>query len=179
MSGTWIEPGKQFVALFDDFERSAWRWECQGEYHEPNEIEPWQQWRDGKQDDSWLAGWAEKIRRIRKDGKTFQRVRMLTDPLTDYLRWMLAFTHVNVEAGEDIRWLSQGQAALLGMPNYDFYLFDDARVAILHFNDNGVAGADLIDDAGIVRQHQQWRDLVWPHAVAHNEYLARKDASDA
>lgn len=173
MTSTWIARGEPFGRLFSEFQRSAWRWECQGVYHEPAEVQPWQQWRDGNRDDAWLRPWADTIRGWHGEGKTFERVRMLTEPLTEYLRWMLDFTYVNVEAGEDIRWIEQHRARELGAPDYDFYLFDDARVAIMHFDEHGVSGADLIDDPDVVRQHQRWRDLVWPLAIRHNDYLAQ------
>lgn len=173
MGRVWIERGEPFERLFSTFTTSVWRWECQGEYHEPVEDAPFQQWREGSRDDAWLQPWAQFVRGLRQDGKTFSRVRMLTEPLTDYLRWMLDFTYVNVDAGEDIRWIEQHQARELGAPTHDFYVFDDVRVGILHFDDAGVAGVELDDDVDVLRKHQQWRDLVWPLAVPHREYLAQ------
>lgn len=166
----WVPPGDEFAELLrSGFTRSAWRWECQGTYHEPDEREPLQAWRDGRPDFRFLEGWLAQIRRQRAEGKTFQRVRLLTDPLTEYLRWMSEFTSLNVEAGEDIRWIGQRRARELGAPTHDFYLLDDERVAIMQFDSHGVAGIEVTDEPGTLAGHRRWRDIVWPAAVPHAE----------
>lgn len=169
---TWIKPGPEFADLFRSFERSAWRWECQGTYREPDEQAPLQAWRDGHPDYAFMQPWLDQIRELRAAGKTFERVRMMTDPPTDYLRWMFQVTPLNIEAGEDIRWIGEGHARKLGAPREDFYLFDDRTVAVLHFDDNGVAGAELSDDPATVAPYRRWRDLVWPVAVPHDKQFA-------
>ncbi|MQA08436.1 MAG: hypothetical protein GEU98_07755 [Pseudonocardiaceae bacterium] len=165
----WVGPGSDFFRLCTEYRRSSWRWECQGVYHEPDEQEPIRQWREGHQDLSFMDGWVATIRRLRAEGKTFERVRMVTEPPTEYLRWMFSFTHVNIEAGEDIRWITEGRARQISMPEHDFYLFDDDRVAILHFGEHGVSGAEVTDDPEVLTQHQRWRDLVWPLAIPHRD----------
>ncbi|MCP2255498.1 hypothetical protein LY13_004274 [Prauserella aidingensis] len=167
----WVEPGPDFFDLVTGVRVSSWRWECQGEYREPDEREPWRRWRDGRPDNSFMHGWVKTIRSITEAGKRFERVRMVTEPPTDYLQWMFSFTHINIEAGEDIRWLAESRAHALElpMPEHDFYIIDDERVAILHFGENGVAGAEVLDDPETLAKHRQWRDLVWPMAVPHME----------
>lgn len=177
MTRTWIGRGEPFADLFATWQTSVFRWECQGQYHEPEEDEPFERWRRGIGDNEWIQPWAAQIRTWRRAGKTFNRVRMLTEPLTEYLRWMLDVTSVNVDAGEDIRWIGERTAREMGAPTYDFYLFDNARVVILHFDERGVSGADLIDDADVVREHQAWRDRVWPMAIPHHEYISQHQRS--
>ena len=119
--------------------------------------------------------WLRSIRELTAAGKTFGRVRMLTEPLTEYLRWLIEQTAANVEAGEDIRWVSRAVAAELEMPGYDFYLFDDRRVAIMRFGPDKLLSALDIDDApDVVAQHQAYRDAVWPRAVPHADYYATR-----
>lgn len=169
---TWVKSGAEFAELFRTFERSAWRWECQGTYREPDEREPLQAWRDGHPTYAFMDDWLAQIRQQTAEGKTFERVRMLTEPPTEYLRWLFGFTHLNIEAGEDIRWIGEDQAHKLGAPDHDFYLFDDRLVALLHFDDNGVAGAEVTDEPGIVADRRRWRDLVWSVAVPHDQQFA-------
>jgi hypothetical protein len=83
----------------------------------------------------WLCGepeiedddraWAAYIQGLAQAGIPFERDRMLAEPPTDHNRWMLDITSWNVDAGEDIRWITESYARELGMPAYDFYLFDD------------------------------------------------------
>ena len=169
---TWVKPGAEFADLFHTFESSAWRWECQGTYREPVEREPLQAWRDGRPDFAFMQPWLDQIRAHRAEGKAFERVRMMTSPPTEYLRWEFEFTPLNIEAGEDIRWISEEHARELGAPGHDFYIFDDRRVAVLRFDNNGVSGAEVTDDPATVAEHRQWRDRVWPVAIAHNQQFA-------
>jgi hypothetical protein len=165
----WVARGDEFAALFRGFQRSAWRWECQGTYHEPSEREPFRRWQAGDPDPTYLDGWAATVRGFRAAGKTFQRVRMVTEPPTEYLRWMFEVTSKNVAAGEDIRWITESDAVALGAPRHDFYVFDDERVAIMSFDTNGVAGAEVTDDPATLAQHRRWRDLVWSRATPHDQ----------
>lgn len=162
----------EFQQMVTSFERSAWRWECQGEYYEPGEAELVQRWREGSADYSFLDGWRQRQRTWRAEGKTWQRVRMVTDPPTDYLRWMLDFTHLAVEAGDDIRWMDEADARRLEAPTDDFYLLDDNRLVIMHFDHNGVSGATIEDDPAAIAQAQRWREIAWANAVPHHEYLS-------
>lgn len=90
---------------------------------------------------------------------------MLTDPLTDYLRFELSITPPALEAGEDIRFMSQARAAELQAPTQDYWVFDDAEVALLIFGDHGVQGAEIITDPAIVRKYVNWRDLAVREAI--------------
>ena len=47
----------------------------------------------------WLRPWLDDVRAATKAGRAFQRVRRLTDPLTEYLRWQMEVTPANAEAG--------------------------------------------------------------------------------
>lgn len=162
-----------FIGLFDSIRWSSWRWECQGYYasDEPR-LRLWLAGEPSRQDAGDQA-WRSYIRGLRRRGVPFERVRMLTEPLTDYLRWMLATTTWNVESGEDIRWITAAAARDVGMPPYDFYLFDDDRLVILRFDDDkNLLGADVTDDAALLAQHRAWRAAVWRLAVPHRDYRA-------
>lgn len=165
----WVRPGKEFAALFRDFQHNVWRWECQGTYREPSEREPFRRWREGDPDPTYLDSWVERVRQFRTEGKTFQRVRMVTSPPTDYLRWQFDVTAKNIAGGEDIRWIDEDEAAALGAPAHDFYIFDDRLVAIMAFDENGVAGAEVRHDDATLAEHRRWRDLIWPRATPHDQ----------
>jgi hypothetical protein len=129
-----------------------------------------QLWREGRPNSSFLDGWLKKVRGYRAEGKTFQLVRMVTEPPTEYLRWMFTITPLNVEAGEDIRWINQTDARQLQMPSYDFYILDDEQVAIMHFDDNGFSGAEVTSDSTVLAEHQECRGRAWAVATPHAEY---------
>lgn len=159
--------------LLDTFGRSAWRLECQGTYDEPEEREPLRQFLAGEPDDlAWYMDWPEWVREVRASGRTIGRVRVLTDPLTDYLRWEIGvLTPPAVEAGEDIRVLPAAVWPGLQLPSTDFWLFDDSTAAVLHFGDQGVSGVELITGAEIESYRERQRRAT-AAAVSFNQWRA-------
>lgn len=162
----------EFESLFDTFTESAWRLETQPAYDEPEEREPLRRWLVGEPDDlAWMADWWTWIGDITREGMRFGRVRVVYDPPSDYQRYELGvLTPPAVEAGEDIRVLPVARAHELRLPEQDFWLFDDARVAVLHFGPDGVAGADLIEEAAAVRPFRDARDRAWDASVPYREW---------
>ena len=162
---------EEFGEQFSLVKQSSWRWECQGDY--PVDHESMRHWRANQvTNDPEDSEWVRYIRELRAASIPFERVRMVTEPLTDYLAWMLAITNSNIDAGEDIRWCKESVAHELGMPDYDFYIFDDNRVVIFHHDSEKVfTHAEVIDDEASVAAHRALRDKVWPYAVRHREFL--------
>lgn len=158
----------EFQELFNGDWTSAWRWECQGVYHEPHEQEPLRRFLAGEPDDlSWYR-WPSRVRAWVAAGRSVGRVRMLTDPHTDYLRFeQQVLTPPAVDAGEDIRYVSQRWAVGAGAPTDDYWLFDDATVVVMTFDEHGVSGADLITDPVAVRGYVAWRDAVTREAAPY------------
>jgi hypothetical protein len=171
VTGQRVAPGPEFAELFRTFRHSAWRLETQGVYHEPYEQAELARFLVGQPlDVSYLADWLDDVRTATHSGRRFERVRVLTEPLTDYLRFELTVAPHNAEAGEDIRVLSPAEAQRLRLPDHDFWLFDDERVAVMEFGPAGLIGADIHTDPGTVTQHRQWRDLAWRHATPFETY---------
>jgi hypothetical protein len=161
-----------FEKLFDEFTASAWRLEIQGVYDEPEEREPLRRFLAGEPDDlAWMADWFEWIREITLAGKAFGRVRVVTDPLTSYQRFELGrLTPPALAAGEDIRVLTAGRASELQLPTEDFWLFDDVRVAVMHFGSDGVAGVDLLEDPKAVQPYRDARQRAWDAAIPFHQW---------
>jgi len=138
-------------------------------YREPKETPLLRAWLAGEPDDlAWMRGWLDNIRAIRRAGKEFGRVRMLSEPLTDYLRWQMTITPTNIAAGEDIRLLPASRAKDLELPTHDFWLFDDERLALMHFGESGFLGAEMVTDHDTVARHRAWRDTAVGNAVPYS-----------
>ncbi|AHH98444.1 DUF6879 family protein [Kutzneria albida] len=169
----------QFQDLFSRFERSAWRLETQGWYDEPDEGALLAQWladpdAGAQATLEWFADWPELIVAQVAEGKRYARVRVLTEPPTDYLRWQLGvITAPAVAAGEDIRVLPADTAAGLTLGAADFWLFDDSTAAVLDFEHGQVIGADLIAGPA-VEQFRAIRATAWDHALRFEEYQRRQ-----
>jgi hypothetical protein len=143
--------GEAFGALFASFTRTARRLEVRERYNVLDEQEPVRAFLEGRPDDlAWFAPWLDQIRRLTREGKQFRRVRVVSVPLSDYNRWGLGIARHTSAAGEDIRYLDRGHAG--DLPGFDYWLFDSAWVARLHFDgEDRPLGAEIITAAGTVR----------------------------
>jgi hypothetical protein len=65
-------------------------------------------------------------------GVVMRRARIVSEPVTDYIRWEHAVTPLNLDAGEQVRWLPRRHASDIPLPGNDFWLID-GRLAMFHF----------------------------------------------
>jgi hypothetical protein len=165
-----MNPNDQLNDLFQTFTEDAWRWECQGDY--AIDGDRLRAWREGRpQDDMPKQAWLRYIRQISGEGKRFRRVRMVTDPPTEYLCWLHEQTQSNIDAGEDIRWIDAADTAAFNLPAYDFYVFDGRQVAIMRFGDDKLlTELQVSDDPTVVAEHRAYQDAAWGRAVRHTDY---------
>jgi hypothetical protein len=140
--------------LFSTFERSAFRLECLPTYAvtEDAEAEAFR---------LWLAG-----------GQPPKKARVIR-AMTAYLRFELSWGYPdNVAAGEDIRILElRAGESLAGMPEVDYWLFDDATMVRLEYDGAGRFLRPVeVDDPAEVRRCCGWRDAVMARAVSFDLY---------
>jgi hypothetical protein len=104
------------------------------------------------------------------------RVHVVAEPLSDYLRYELNCYESSVAAGEDIRILPADLAA--GLPSFDYWLFDDHRVAVQHYGERGAwLGASLVTDRAFVESCRRWRDVALSSATSLDAYMADRSAA--
>lgn len=168
--------GEDFGRLFQTFEHTAWRLETRDSYLVEEEQDPYRSFLAGEPVGlDWFQPWLDQIAELTSSGKRIGRVRLVTTPLTDYLRFELHNTVHNQAAGEDIRFLDKATGMQLGLPDYDYWLFDSNRVGRMHFDSEGrPLGAEIITDPAIVVQHNYWRDRAIHHAIPFDEFRQTK-----
>ena len=164
--------GEEFWQMFLSFEHTAFRLETRDSYDEPVEVEPYRRFLTGEPaDNSWFMDYYRLVQGWVATGRRVERVRVVTEPHSDYVRWSLGVAVLATEAGEDIRYLPRTRAAQLDLPDEDYWLFDSRRAARLHFGDGDQrVGVKLLEDPTAVARRCQWRDLAWHHAVPFAEY---------
>lgn len=169
--------GDAFAQLFRSFDHTAFRLEVRDRYDADYENESLRKFLAGEPDDlPWMQNWLTMIREATAAGKMFNRVRVVSTPLTDYSRfgvWCSQFTN---GAGEDIRYLVRDRADALDLPRYDYWLFDSSKLVRMHFDDDDAfLGAETIQDPAEVVRHSNWRDAAWHHALKRNEFAAEQN----
>lgn len=184
-----LSPGApEFSSWFRHFQRSCFR------------LETLQRYGASGEDDSiktFLAGanpqphpgkqeWMALVRAAAHERRTMQRVHVVTEPLTDYVRFEVAWSYAhNVAAGEDVRIipLTEGLEwpSDLPPPGGDFWLFDDAELFDMRYDSDGTwTGIDHTIDPDAVLQACRRRDAAlrlaqpWLTYVDERPDLARR-----
>lgn len=163
--------GDAFTDLFRRFEHTAFRLETRRAYGVAYEFEPYRLFLEGKDPGiEWLADWLELMREQTALGKRVERVRLIDDPPSDYLRFSLHCTPHNLAAGEDIRYLARAEAERLDLPEFDYWLFDSRLVARFHYDGDRSLGVTLHEDPAAVVVAAAARDAAWHHALTLAQY---------
>jgi hypothetical protein len=159
--------------LFRDFAATAWRLEARISYGMLAEDHPYQEFLAGREPDlGWLTPWLDLMReQIKGAGKRVERVRVVDQPPSDYVRWEHYANKWNADVGEDIRYLHRPVADSLHLPGYDFWIFDSSAVAFMVFAASGeFTGPVVVEDEAVTRQHLVYRDAAWGAAVPYGQY---------
>jgi hypothetical protein len=125
-------------------------------------------WRRGEPDDHvWLADYLEELRGHRAAGRNCRRARVVSEPLSEYQRWVNSFVGRFVDAGEDVRRVARPRLTDVLLPGSgDFYVFDDRLVLFLHYAGHGTNTAfEVTDDPHTVRTCRDAFEAVWRLAI--------------
>jgi hypothetical protein len=164
----------EFRRLFRGY-RHAFHLEVRDTYQVTEEDEPFRKFLAGEPDNlDWLASWLAHVRQATRAGVTVQRARVVTEPLNDYARFLLrAVTPANITAGEDVRYLPMSKAAGIALPNEDCWLFDDARLVLITYREDGrMDGFYLSEDQELTRQYSRACAQVWARAIPYDQYVS-------
>ncbi|WP_232376735.1 DUF6879 family protein [Amycolatopsis aidingensis] len=163
----------EFQRLFTDFEHTAFRLEVRDRYNVDEEAESVRRFlADNPDGRVWKRSWLDNIRKVTAAGKLFERVRVVSLPLTDYSRYGLWSCQTNIAAGEDIRYLARDAAQGVDLPQHDYWLFDSRKLVRMHFEDEDdrFLGAEVIADQTAIVQHNYWRDVAWHYVIQRDEF---------
>ena len=169
---------EEFAAELRSFRTSAFRLETREHYAVTFERNAFQRFLDGSplppERLDWWRAWLDDMRELTRQGKTIGRVRVLSDPPSDYQRWEMWGTPWHVEAGEQILYLPHREAACAGIPlDRDWWLLDDERLIIMQFADDDQPGEKMLTtDPKLVAEHRRLRDLAVHHAVTVQQFAA-------
>lgn len=153
--------------------RRAFHLELKDTYNVTSESDPFRKWMDGEPDDfAWRESWLDFVKEASENGVSIQRVRVVSEPHTDYTRWGIHLAPQGLKAGEDIRYLPRHLVPADSLPPEDFWMLDDDTLILSLFASDGTsAGFARSLDAGEVGRYRQVRDLTWSLAIPFDTYL--------
>jgi hypothetical protein len=179
---TALFAGDAFDALFTQFAHTAFRLEVRESYAGmPYEVQPLRQFlTEGEPVDlEWTRAYRTMVARHAAAGRRITRVRIVSEPWSDYTRFGVWLAAGNNEAGEDIRYLSRTHPVVEDLPDEDYWLFDSHRLYVLHFSeDDNLIGAEPVTDLTRVVAANAARDAAWHYAERRNQYAERHGFDD-
>ncbi len=155
------DPG--FGQLFESFSYTAFRLETLQAYDVTYEGEDFGRFLRGepRSESPGIEPWVRQVARGTEIGKRFQRVHVVLEPLTDYIRFECAWSYRDtVAAGEDVRIISAtAESWPDGIPHLDYWLFDSSQLVRMIYNLEGeFTYAELVDDPAEIMRANLWRD---------------------
>lgn len=169
-----------FVRHFSDFQHTAYRLETLQFYDVSYEREEFDRFLSGESRGLFpgIDEWCGMVRRGTREGKKFQRVHIVVEPLSDYVRFECAWAYRhNVVAGEDVRVIPIRSGEWPdGLPQQDYWLFDSVRLLVMTYAPDGsFVSAESIDDERRVFEAVDWRDRAVRRSISFPDYARRFD----
>ncbi|MFF4706604.1 DUF6879 family protein [Streptomyces sp. NPDC001288] len=167
-----------FDELLAAARHSAVHLEMRDSYGVGDEAEDFENWkRTGERDidpaSAYWTPWVELIRSTVARGVIVRRARIVSEPVTDYIRYEHAGTVVNIHAGEQVRWLPRRQASDIALPGNDCWVFDNATVLFNHFSGHGewsAPGWEVRTESTVANLASSAFETVWERGTPHEKY---------
>lgn len=165
-----------WAELLGGAQESAVHLEMRDCYATAGEADELARWRatgeaDTDPESSYWRPWTDLIRSAVARGVRVRRARIVSEPVSDYIRYEHATTVVNLAAGEEVRWLPRRQASSIALPGNDFWLIDGHLIRWNHFTGDGAsAPGEISEDPAAARLCAEAFGTVWARAIPHREY---------
>jgi hypothetical protein len=135
-------------------------------------------WQNGHRDDpddwdSWWRPWNDMTAKAQVRGVRIRRARIVSEPVSEYIRFEHGITFTNVAAGEEVRWLPRRRASRLALPGNDYWVFDDRLGLWNHFTGEGEIapdGHEVDSDPEVIKTCASAFESVWEIAIPHERY---------
>jgi hypothetical protein len=169
---------EEFDEVFDQFRVSAFRLETLQRYSVSAEDARMRAFREETprpERSVRTSPWLRRIALTTVAGKSWSRVHVIEEPLSDYLRYELVGYVESAAVGEEIRLAYPLEGRVLA----DFWLFDAGTpgvfAVLMHYNDDGAPlGYERVDNPADLVALDAIRDLVWLRSWSLAEQLVRK-----
>jgi hypothetical protein len=171
----------EFAALFTTFRHTAYRLETLQHYGVGYEDESFRAFAAGEplRTDPARDAWTGMVRAAVSEGKVFQRVHLVNEPLSEYLRYEMEWWYgPNAEAGDDVRILPADRVPPGVLPALvscdDYWLFDSSELWVMHYGaDGSFEYMRQVTDPGVIVSHAYWRDAALHYAIPFADYMRR------
>ncbi|MEV8376187.1 DUF6879 family protein [Kribbella sp. NPDC056861] len=131
-------------------------------------------WQSGDVDQAVTeyAGWTATARDAVERGIQMKRVRIVSEPVSEYIAFEHAMTaQVNGAAGEQIRWVPRHRVSDLAVPGNDVWIFDDSVLQFCLFAGDGrFVGNEVSTDSEVLKLCISAFEAAWQRGIDHDQY---------
>ncbi|WP_405459673.1 hypothetical protein OG786_20870 [Streptomyces sp. NBC_00101] len=165
-----------FADLLANCRRSAIHLETRDVYGVEDEDEDFAAWRAGQRHTpenrgEWWNSFHSSVAEAVSRGVKVRRARVVSEPLSEYVRYEHSSTFQNITAGEEVRWLPRRMASDLLIPGNDLWLFDTDLVRFGLFSGDGAfVGHTVSTDPEVIKNVSESFESIWSRAVPHDRY---------
>ena len=165
-----------FTELLAGCSESAVHLEMHDVYGVEEEDEDFAAWRAGHRyalDDraSWWNSFHDLVAGAVGRGVVVRRARIVSEPVSEYIRFEYSCTPQNLAAGEEVRWLPRRLASDLLLPGNDLWIFDGRLIQFGLFAGDGRFVEDVMEERpDVVKRHAEAFEAVWSRAIPHEDY---------
>jgi hypothetical protein len=126
---------------------------------------------DPRDEAQWWEPWREMMRRHQDAGRVLRRLRVVSEPVTEYIRFEWLDAAELVKSGEDVRWLPRQRASGLLLPANDLWCFDGQSIVFTFLSGDGaVQGYEMATDPELVSNVVAAFEAAWSAAIPHGKY---------
>ncbi|MEU8764896.1 DUF6879 family protein [Streptomyces sp. NPDC048659] len=167
---------ESFGELLKETRHSAVHLEMRDSYAVAGEADDFEAWkRTGVADTDpaspYWSLWVDLVSEAVGRGVVMRRARVVSEPVSDYIRFEHAGTGVVVAAGEEVRWLPRRLASDIALPGNDFWLFDGRLAQFNVFSgDSRWTHTDFTEDPAVVKLCASAFESVWERGTPHGLY---------
>lgn len=174
--------------LFDSFTQTAFRYESLPAYdvggEEADRLRAWRLAEPRPERSVRTSAWLARIASTTVAGKSWTRVSVLDDPLTDYQRFSLLAYVESQAAGDQMLVIQRRDVPPRARDLPDFWLFDHdtpaAQGALMSYTANGsFTGIELVSDDARVNRLTAARAELIERARPLNVFLATRNRARA
>ncbi|MFD8696466.1 DUF6879 family protein [Kitasatospora purpeofusca] len=166
-----------FVEMLNSATSTAVHLELRDQYSVAEEASELAKWHRGEAvdvdpDSEYWGGWSDLVRRTVARGVRVRRARVVSVPVTDYVRYEHHITSVNLAIGEQVRWLARSEASDLALPGNDFWLVDGRAVRFNLFDGPGAAlDPRYSEEPAVVELCANAFEAVWERGAEHEKFV--------
>lgn len=105
-------------------------------------------------------------------GMDYRRLRVVCEPLTDYVRWEAGVLNLRAQYGERIRVITLNEhPPPIEFP--EFVILGDTHLFVIEYEDGALAGACLYTDRSVITDCRDRFDALYAHAEEFTSWYTR------